>query len=98
MRSLTIVGLMCVLSLVACSKQKEAAVSAATVDPATAPAGHIEMRVSSNADEGVSFNEIRAMRYVKEIVAFGPRPIGSASHKKVEDYIHSQLKGDQVED
>jgi glutaminyl-peptide cyclotransferase len=46
----------------------------------------------------VSFNEVRAMRYVKEIVAFGPRPIGSANHKKVEDYIHAQLKGDVVED
>jgi len=38
------------------------------------------------------------MRYVKEIVAFGPRPIGSANHKKVEDYIHAQLKSDLVED
>jgi Zn-dependent M28 family amino/carboxypeptidase len=38
------------------------------------------------------------MQYVKEIVAFGPRPIGSANHKKVEDYIHAHLKGDQVED
>ena len=98
MRSLTIVGLVCVLSLVACSKQREAAVSAATVDPSAAPVGHIEISVSSNADEGVSFNEIRAMRYVKEIVGFGPRPIGSANHKKVEDYIHAQLKGDEVED
>src|SRR5450755_1416057 len=33
-----------------------------------------------------SFNSTRAMQYVKEIVAFGPRPIGSANHKKVEDY------------
>lgn len=38
------------------------------------------------------------MQYGKEIVAFGPRPIGSANHKKVEDYILSHLKGDQVED
>jgi len=37
------------------------------------------------------------MRYVKEIVAFGPRPIGSANHKKVEDYILSHLKDDRVE-
>src|SRR5580765_2886640 len=45
-----------------------------------------------------TFDANRAMQYVKEIVAFGPRPIGSANHKKVEDYIHSQLKGDLVED
>ena len=38
------------------------------------------------------------MQYVKEIVAFGPRPIGSANHKKVEAYISSHLKGDEVED
>lgn len=37
------------------------------------------------------------MEYVKEICAFGPRPIGSENHKKVENYILSHLKGDQVE-
>ena len=40
----------------------------------------------------------RAMQYTKEIVKLGPRPLGSANHKKVEDDIHSHLKGDQVED
>lgn len=44
------------------------------------------------------FDSTRAWQYTKEIVAFGPRPIGSANHKKVEDYLHSQLKGDLVED
>jgi len=38
------------------------------------------------------------MQYVREIVAFGPRPIGSANHKKVENYIYSHLKGVDVED
>jgi len=38
------------------------------------------------------------MQYVKEIVAFGPRPIGSENHKKVENYILSHLKGDTVEE
>lgn len=37
------------------------------------------------------------MEYVKEIVAFGPRPLGSEGHKKTENYILSHLKGDQVE-
>ena len=45
-----------------------------------------------------TFDPNRAMQYVKEIVAFGPRPVGSANHKKVEDYITSHLKGDTVED
>lgn len=38
------------------------------------------------------------MQYIREIVAFGPRPIGSAAHKKVEDYILAHLKGITVED
>ena len=39
----------------------------------------------------------RAMKYVREVVAIGARPIGSPAHKKLEDYILAQLKGDQVE-
>jgi hypothetical protein len=44
-----------------------------------------------------AFNASRAMQYVKEMVAFGPRPIGSENHRKVESYILSHLKGDEVE-
>jgi Zn-dependent M28 family amino/carboxypeptidase len=44
-----------------------------------------------------SFNSARAMQYVKEIVSFGPRPIGSANHRKVEDYIVAHLAGNTVE-
>jgi glutaminyl-peptide cyclotransferase len=44
------------------------------------------------------FNEIRAMRYTRDVVAFGARPIGSANHKKVENYILNHLKGDGVEE
>jgi hypothetical protein len=44
-----------------------------------------------------SFNASRAMEYVKEIVAYGPRPLGSTNHKRVEDYILAHLKGDEVE-
>ena len=43
------------------------------------------------------FNASRAMQYVKEIVALGPRPLGSEGHKKAENYILAHLKGDQVE-
>ena len=44
------------------------------------------------------FDSSRAFQYVKEIVAFGPRPIGSQNHRKVEDYILSHLKQDSVEE
>ena len=39
----------------------------------------------------------RAFQYIKDIVALGPRPMGSENHKKVENYITSHLKGDEVE-
>jgi glutaminyl-peptide cyclotransferase len=45
-----------------------------------------------------SFNAARAMQYTREVVALGPRPIGSANHKKLENYIVAHLKSDQVED
>jgi Zn-dependent M28 family amino/carboxypeptidase len=45
-----------------------------------------------------TINAARAFQYTKEITAFGPRPIGSANHKKLENYIHSHLKGDDVTD
>ena len=38
------------------------------------------------------------MQYTREVVAFGPRPIGSANHKKLENYTLAHLKGDTVED
>ena len=43
------------------------------------------------------FNASRAMEYVKEIVAFGPRPLGSEGHSRTESYIAAHLKGDAVE-
>ena len=45
-----------------------------------------------------SFNAARAMQYTREVVAFGTRPIGSANHKKLENYILKHLKGDGVEE
>jgi len=45
-----------------------------------------------------SFNAARALQYNREVVAFGPRPIGSPNHKKLENYILSHLKNDHVED
>ena len=40
----------------------------------------------------------KVMQYVKEVVAIGSRPVGSPGHAKLEQLIHSKLKGDQVED
>ena len=42
-------------------------------------------------------NGNHVMQYVKEIVAIGSRPVGSAGHAKLEQYILSKLKGVDVE-
>lgn len=52
----------------------------------------------STASPAPAFNAARALQYTREVVAFGPRPIGSANHKKLESYILAHLKNDQVED
>lgn len=45
-----------------------------------------------------SFNAARAMQYTRAVVAFGPRPLGSANHKKLENYILAHLRNDHFED
>jgi glutaminyl-peptide cyclotransferase len=45
-----------------------------------------------------SIDAKRAFQYTREVTAFGPRPIGSPNHKKLEDYIYGHLKGDDVHD
>lgn len=38
----------------------------------------------------------RALQYTKEVVAFGPRYLGSPGHAKIEAYLRSHLKGDNL--
>jgi glutaminyl-peptide cyclotransferase len=66
---------------------------------APAPVATSLPKLSLPPDNGppTAIDSARAMQYVKEIVAYGPRSIGSANHKKVEDYILAHLKGDAVE-
>jgi glutaminyl-peptide cyclotransferase len=86
-----------VLALLACDREKEPATKQ-TVAPVAAAETPVPA-LNLPPDSGVSptFDGDRAMQYVKDIVKFGPRPLGSANHKKVEDYLASRLKGDQVE-
>jgi Zn-dependent M28 family amino/carboxypeptidase len=83
-------------AVVACDHDKDAG-SVAAQSPA--PADTTLPKLSLPPDNGPppAIDSARAMQHVKEIVAFGPRPIGSANHKKVEDYILAHLKGDDVE-
>jgi glutaminyl-peptide cyclotransferase len=93
--TVTLLVSMC-LSLSACAQRPVEATGPAD----SASAGPSASRPESTlVDFGTvpSFNSARAMQYVKEIVSLGPRPIGSANHRKVEDYIVAHLAGDTVE-
>src|SRR5579864_2886075 len=89
--------LACGLAVVACDRDKDSSAAQNTTVSASAPA---IQPLNFPPDDGPlpSADGNRAMQYVKDIVKFGPRPLGSANHKKVEEYIASHLKGDQVED
>ncbi len=85
------------VALLACDHDKNTA-QANDQNQATKAESHVPLSFPADTGPPPTFDGNRAMQYVKEIVAFGPRPIGSPNHKKVEDYIVSHLKGDTVED
>src|SRR5882724_7486401 len=89
-----VIVLISALFLSGCTHQQNAEAASSAPSPANPGAA------SASADSGPppSFNSSRAWRYVRETIAFGARPIGSANHKKLETYIVTHLKGDQVED
>jgi glutaminyl-peptide cyclotransferase len=96
---------LCALSLTACliagsCTQDKAANPPESASDSSSSASTVSAALpdSSGAPESApSFDAARAMKYTKEIVAFGPRPLGSVNHKKVEDYLLAHLKGDDVE-
>jgi glutaminyl-peptide cyclotransferase len=96
MRTCKLFFLVFVLALFSCSRGKNAAASSAGV-ASTSAASTDASNLPPDSVPAPTINANRAMQYVKEIVSFGPRPIGSENHKKVENYILSHLKGDDVE-
>ena len=78
----------------ACSKSAPSPQATPSLAPQGTPAP-----TPAPADSGPlpQIDARRAFQYIKDIVAFGPRPMGSENHKKVENYITSHLKGDEVE-
>src|SRR5215471_13838524 len=84
-RMLSKILLASALALLACDRDKEAAQSKNS-DAPPAHQSSIEP-VSFPEDSGPlpQIDSARAMQYVKEIVKFGPRSLGSPNHKKVED-------------
>jgi hypothetical protein len=96
MKTCKLFCLILVLALFACSRVKN--VAASNTNAASASAANTDAsNLPPDSAPPPAFNANRAMQYVKEIVAYGPRPIGSENHKKVENYILSHLKGVDVE-
>lgn len=98
MNSLRFVLLAGVLTFMACDRDKD--VPQVQAQPAAAaPDASALPKLTLPADDAPApaFDADRAMKYTEEIVKFGPRPIGSANHKKVEDYFVAHLKGADVE-
>src|SRR6266852_5023658 len=90
-----------VLGSIACSKGTSSASAENAAAIAPAPESAAAPGADSTPPDSGPFPQIdskRTFQYIKEIVAFGTRPMGSENHKRVENYITSHLKGDQVED
>ena len=85
------------MALVACDKGKDATPVQTASASASAPSSE-PLKLPPDDAPPARVDGDRALQYAKEIVKLGPRPLASANHKKVEDYISSHLKGDQVED
>jgi len=85
------------LTLVSCNHDKDASPAQAPAAAAAADTALPKLTFAPDSGPLPKIDSDRAFQYVKEIVAFGPRPLGSANHKKVEDYILSHLNGDDVE-
>ena len=83
---------------IACSKGTSAAAPQASAAPSETPAPTQAETYPPDSGPLPQIDSKRAFQYIKEIVAFGPRPIGSENHKKLQSYITAHLKGDQVED
>jgi hypothetical protein len=97
-KTMTMVLALALLGAISCKPAKTevqsqpgAPIQESNNSPAPPPA------VTANAGPASKINAARAMQYTKEVTAFGARPVGSENHRKLESYILSHLKGDEVE-
>ena len=89
-------SLLLVMMCTACTKPTPSGPSE-TMASTAASVPQPTVGVPADTGPAPAFDGARAMQYVKDIVAFGPRPIASPNHRKVEQYILSHLKPDVVE-
>ena len=88
------------LGAAACTQARtDAHASAAPAqEAASSRAARVEPASATKVGTAPRTNGARAMQLTKEVTGFGARPIGSANHKKLEEYIISHLKGEEIED
>jgi Zn-dependent M28 family amino/carboxypeptidase len=89
-----VVGSLLMLSSCKGDQQKPAPASA----PPVAAPNAADFDPPASAPAAGKVDGKRAIHYAQEIVNFGPRPIASPTHLKVEDYIKTHLQGLQIEE
>ena len=90
-------GVLILAGAISCNAGSTDAQKAAIAQPNEIHDGSAEVPAAPDVGSAPRINAARAMQYTKEVTAFGARPIGSANHRKLEHYILSHLKGDEVE-
>ena len=93
-RHLLLCSALNLLLLAGCNKAQPSAAEAAAGVAVPQP---VSTAIASSNVPTPNINGNHAMQYVKEVVAFGSRPPGSAAHAKLEQYIVGKLKGVDVE-
>jgi Zn-dependent M28 family amino/carboxypeptidase len=101
----TMIAVWALAALLGCSRGKTETptadstqdVAARQVAAAATQAPPAQNSAPVNVGPAPKINATRAMQYTKEVTGFGARPVGSANHKKLEEYILNHLKGDDVE-
>ena len=93
--SLALLAAAC-LGFAGCSGSKPApevsAASPAAAAPAAGPAGTAPVAPALKVDAD------RALQYTREVVAYGPRPVGSIAHSLLQNYLRTHLKNDNLEE
>ncbi len=93
---LTVLSLAATLVLSACDDKSQPTPKPDQAPP-TAAAEPAPPNFPPDTGPAPSIDADRTMQVIKDVVKFGPRPIGSANHAKLEKYILDHLQGDDVE-
>lgn len=91
-RAVLVAAVVCGLALgVACQQDSKAGTEAQAAARAMPP-NPADFDPPADAAPAGKVDAARAMNYVKEFVAIGPKPPNSEGHKKAEDYLRSKLQ------